>query len=78
MMKRSLFVMLLSIFLSACSETEVFNFVDQSDNWKVTYTVEILDNQIEQTKTIIEYIGEKSIPEQINYSIEWCNGNRRA
>ncbi|WP_085994192.1 hypothetical protein [Oceanobacillus senegalensis] len=77
-MKRSLFVMLLSIFLSACSETEVFNFVDQSDNWKVTYTVEILDNQIEQTKTIIEYIGEKSIPEQINYSIEWCNGNRRA
>ncbi|WP_106497229.1 hypothetical protein [Lentibacillus sp. Marseille-P4043] len=36
--------------------------------------VEILDEQIEQTKTKIDYIGEKPIPHEIRYISETDSG----
>ncbi len=65
-LKKVLFLLLISIFLSGCTqtETEVFNFEGESDNWKVIYTAEILDAQKAQTKLKIQYIGEESIPEE--------------
>lgn len=70
-----LLVLIISVFLSACSETDVFDFEGKSDNWKVIYTVEILDEQREHTKAKIEYIGEKPIPDdEVSYIIESDSG----
>ncbi len=66
-MKKAVLVLLMSLILSACSETEIFDFEGEGDNWKVIYTVEILDEQIEQTKVNIEYNGVDSIPDEVSY-----------
>ncbi|MFD2628011.1 hypothetical protein [Oceanobacillus kapialis] len=73
-MKKVLLVLFISVILSACSETEIIDFEGESDNWRVIYTVEILDEQIEQTKVKIEYSGEESIPDEVSYIIEFDSG----
>lgn len=74
-MKKVVLLLLISLILSACSETEIFDFKGKSDNWKVIYTVEILDEQIEQTKVNIEYNGMESIPDEVSYIIETDSGS---
>ncbi|WP_077706736.1 hypothetical protein [Virgibacillus dokdonensis] len=75
MLKKVLLLLLIFVILGACSKTEIVDFEGKSDNWKVIYTVEILDEQREHTKAKIEYIGEKPIPSgEISYVIKTDSG----
>lgn len=76
-MKKVVLVLLISLILSACSETKIFDYEGESDNWKVIYTVEILDEQIEQTKVTIEYNGMESIQDEVSYIIETDSGKMK-
>ncbi|RDW15143.1 hypothetical protein [Oceanobacillus chungangensis] len=65
----------INAILRSCSKTEIVDFEGKIDNWKVIYTVEILDEQREHTKAEIEYIGEKPIPDgEVSYIIETDSG----
>lgn len=75
MLKKVLLLLLISVILGACSKTKIVDFEGKSDNWKVIYTVEILDEQREHTKAKIEYIGENPVPDdEVSYIIETDGG----
>jgi hypothetical protein len=75
MIKKALMLFLFSsVLLTACSESKLMNFVDESENWQVNYEVKVLDEDSESTNLTIKYIGEKPTPKEINYVVEGVSG----
>ncbi|WP_224076283.1 DUF4871 domain-containing protein [Planococcus chinensis] len=45
----------------------VKNFADESENWKVTYSQNVLDEGVRSAFLTVEYIGEASKPKEASY-----------
>ncbi|GEM02913.1 hypothetical protein SAMN05421839_11840 [Halolactibacillus halophilus] len=69
-MKKALLLIFMSLTLNACGQPEIIYFEGNGDHWEITHTVELLSEQMEQSKTFVKYIGEEPTPEMIDYTIE--------
>ncbi|ULT59484.1 hypothetical protein L1999_13575 [Neobacillus drentensis] len=76
MIKKALMLFLFFTFLlTACSDSKLMNFVGESKNWQVKYTVNVFAEKSESSKVTIRYIGEKPVPKKIKYTVETATGN---
>ncbi|HZH62049.1 MAG TPA: hypothetical protein VEY70_21285 [Metabacillus sp.] len=75
MIKKVLMLLLFSsALLTACSESELINFVGESENWQVNYEVNVQGEDSESTNLTIKYKGKNPVPEEINYVVEGVSG----
>lgn len=52
-------------------EVAVMNFVDRSDNWKVTYTQKDMGGGVRESSIAIEYIGDGPKPAEVSYKFNY-------
>ena len=65
---------ILSVFLTACSDSKLMNFTGKSENWLLNYQVNVLDEDTESTNLTIKYIGKNPTPREIHYVVEGVSG----
>lgn len=67
-------LLLLVVLLAACSELKMMIFEGESENWLVTYEVQLHDENSESTNLAIKFIGEDPSPQKIKYVVDSVSG----
>lgn len=73
-MKKLMWLLVLSMFLSSCGNAERYEFIGSSENWEVLYIVKVTGRNMEETSAIIKYKGEGKAPKAINYALDGKSG----
>ncbi|MDJ0333534.1 hypothetical protein [Planococcus sp. S3-L1] len=75
-MKKSISLIILLFILSGCGNgSDRYNFSGSSDNWDVFYVVDVSNPTEQQQTGTINFRGEESGPETMDYSIKYSGGS---
>ncbi|ANU27664.1 lipoprotein [Planococcus versutus] len=69
-MKKIILLIALIFILSGCANGDRYNFTGSSENWNVSYEVDVKNGDRERTNGVITFIGEGTAPEFIDYRME--------
>ena len=62
------------VILSACGNSDRYNFSGSSENWDVFYIVEVSGGDRQQENGTVKFTGDGEAPEFIDYKLETASG----
>lgn len=74
MKKLLLFSLFAVILLSGCTNGDRFDFAGSGKDWQVFYVSTVFDEDSEDGKGVIKYVGKEPAPELIDYEVETVAG----
>jgi hypothetical protein len=77
-MLRVILSILLTVVLISCSSTKEMEFKGESGDWSVIYSVYDHGSNSQEEELKIKYVGEKSIPEVIDYNLKGMGSETRS